>query len=169
MRLHGAQEKVLERYFKKVEMSRDVMRIVCLVCHAAVGGGSQQQWGTRKQLVVFTGNAGIGTRGGWGAKAVLQACRNVPPRSAPPPAKRSEHTKAEQDAKPTKPAEGKAVIDSVKSVIDTVKPTPSAPDSGNWMDQYTSAAMNLDSPRAHKNRGPPFFASIMAVVHWLGG
>ncbi|KAJ9525751.1 hypothetical protein QJQ45_003431 [Haematococcus lacustris] len=38
---------------------------------------SQQEWGTHKQLVVFFGNAGIGTRGGWGAKAVLQACRKV--------------------------------------------------------------------------------------------
>ncbi|KAJ9532095.1 hypothetical protein QJQ45_003811 [Haematococcus lacustris] len=38
---------------------------------------SQQEWGTRKQLVVFFGNAAIGTRGGWGAKAVLQACRKV--------------------------------------------------------------------------------------------
>ncbi|KAJ9510047.1 hypothetical protein QJQ45_011734 [Haematococcus lacustris] len=38
---------------------------------------SQQQWGARKQLVVFFGNAGIGNRGGWGAKAVLQACRKV--------------------------------------------------------------------------------------------
>ncbi|KAJ9517730.1 hypothetical protein QJQ45_004032 [Haematococcus lacustris] len=34
-------------------------------------------WGTRKQLVVFFAEAGIGTRGGWGAKAVLQACRKV--------------------------------------------------------------------------------------------
>ncbi|KAJ9520631.1 hypothetical protein QJQ45_007520 [Haematococcus lacustris] len=38
---------------------------------------SQQEWGTRKQLVVFFGNAGIGTRGGRGAKAVLQACHKV--------------------------------------------------------------------------------------------
>ncbi|KAJ9533017.1 hypothetical protein QJQ45_018112, partial [Haematococcus lacustris] len=46
---------------------------------------SQKRWGTRKHLVVFFGNAGIGTRGGWGAKAVLQsgvpnmglACRKV--------------------------------------------------------------------------------------------
>ncbi|KAJ9517231.1 hypothetical protein QJQ45_009157 [Haematococcus lacustris] len=38
---------------------------------------SQKRWGTRKQLVVFFGNASIGTRGGWGAKAVLQACRKV--------------------------------------------------------------------------------------------
>ncbi|KAJ9525815.1 hypothetical protein QJQ45_009316 [Haematococcus lacustris] len=62
MRLHGAQEKVLERYFKKLEEAASV---------------SQQEWGTRKQLVVFFGNAGIGTRGGWVAKAVLQACRKV--------------------------------------------------------------------------------------------
>ncbi|KAJ9517026.1 hypothetical protein QJQ45_009106 [Haematococcus lacustris] len=63
MRLHGAQEMVLERYFKKLEEEA-----------ASV---SQPEWGTRKQLVVFFGNAGIGTRDGWGAKAVLQACRKV--------------------------------------------------------------------------------------------
>ncbi|KAJ9508848.1 hypothetical protein QJQ45_028163 [Haematococcus lacustris] len=63
MRLHGAQEKVLERYFKKLEEEA-----------ASV---SQQEWGADKQLVVFFGNAGIGTRGGWGAKAALQACRKV--------------------------------------------------------------------------------------------
>ncbi|GFH28540.1 hypothetical protein HaLaN_27049 [Haematococcus lacustris] len=63
MRLHGAQEKVMERYFKKLEEEA-----------ASV---SQPEWGTPKQLVVFFGNAGIGTRGGWGAKAVLQACRKV--------------------------------------------------------------------------------------------
>ncbi|KAJ9534175.1 hypothetical protein QJQ45_002170 [Haematococcus lacustris] len=55
MRLHGAQEKLEEE----------------------AASVSQQQWEPRKQLVVFFGNAGIGTRGGWGAKAVLQACRKV--------------------------------------------------------------------------------------------
>ncbi|KAJ9530532.1 hypothetical protein QJQ45_012530 [Haematococcus lacustris] len=63
MRLHGAQEKVLERYLKELKEE------------AAIE--SQKWWGTHKQLVVFFGNAGIGTRGGWGAKAVLQACRKV--------------------------------------------------------------------------------------------
>ncbi|KAJ9507839.1 hypothetical protein QJQ45_019254 [Haematococcus lacustris] len=63
IRLNGAQEKVLERFFKKLDEEA-----------ASV---SQQQWGTRKQLVVFFGNACSGTRGGWGAKAVLQACRKV--------------------------------------------------------------------------------------------
>ncbi|KAJ9531419.1 hypothetical protein QJQ45_006869 [Haematococcus lacustris] len=76
MRLYGAQEKVLERYFKK-----DVMRIVCILCamqlEEEAAMVSQQRWGTRKQLVVFFGNAGISTLGGWGAKAVLQACRKV--------------------------------------------------------------------------------------------
>ncbi|KAJ9532090.1 hypothetical protein QJQ45_003805 [Haematococcus lacustris] len=76
MRLHGAQETVLERYFMK-----DVMRIVCILCamqlEEEAASVSQQEWGTRKQLVVFFGNAAIGTRGGWGAKAVLQACRKV--------------------------------------------------------------------------------------------
>ncbi|KAJ9519770.1 hypothetical protein QJQ45_013463 [Haematococcus lacustris] len=38
---------------------------------------SQQRWGARKQLVVFFGNAGLGTRGGWGTNAVLRACRKV--------------------------------------------------------------------------------------------
>ncbi|KAJ9530579.1 hypothetical protein QJQ45_012564 [Haematococcus lacustris] len=49
MRLYGAQEKVLERYFKKLEEE------------AAIE--SQKRWGTRKQLVVFFDNAGISTRG----------------------------------------------------------------------------------------------------------
>ncbi|GFH25032.1 uncharacterized protein HaLaN_22924, partial [Haematococcus lacustris] len=48
MRLHGAQERVLERYFNKLEEEA-----------ASV---SQQEWGTRKQLVVFFGSASIGTR-----------------------------------------------------------------------------------------------------------
>ncbi|GFH29288.1 hypothetical protein HaLaN_27924 [Haematococcus lacustris] len=38
---------------------------------------SQKRWGTCKQLVVFFRSACIGTRGAWGAKAVLQACRQV--------------------------------------------------------------------------------------------
>ncbi|GFH13108.1 hypothetical protein HaLaN_08921 [Haematococcus lacustris] len=38
MRLYGAQEKVLERYFKKLEEAAAMV--------------SQQWWGTRMQLVV---------------------------------------------------------------------------------------------------------------------
>ncbi|GFH17196.1 uncharacterized protein HaLaN_13775, partial [Haematococcus lacustris] len=62
MRLYGVQHKVLERYFKLEEEAAVV---------------SHQRWGTRKELVVFFGNAAIGTHGEWGAKAVLQACRKV--------------------------------------------------------------------------------------------
>ncbi|KAJ9506483.1 hypothetical protein QJQ45_004904 [Haematococcus lacustris] len=109
MRLHGAQERVLERYFMKVgvpkgrgdgagpqaddcptcdllgahvpSFAKDVIRFVCALCamqlEEEAASVSQQEWGTRKQLVVFFGSASIGTRGGWGAKAVLQACRKV--------------------------------------------------------------------------------------------
>ncbi|KAJ9512467.1 hypothetical protein QJQ45_013024 [Haematococcus lacustris] len=38
---------------------------------------SMQRHGRTKQLVVFFGAAGIGTRGGWGADAVLRACCKV--------------------------------------------------------------------------------------------
>ncbi|KAJ9533408.1 hypothetical protein QJQ45_026513, partial [Haematococcus lacustris] len=72
MRLHGAQEMVLERYFKKVGVPRCAMQL-----EEEAASVSLQEWGARKQLVVFFGNASIGTRGGWGAKAVLQACRKV--------------------------------------------------------------------------------------------
>ncbi|GFH07258.1 uncharacterized protein HaLaN_02038 [Haematococcus lacustris] len=48
-RLYSAQEKVLERYSKKLEEE------------AAIE--SQMRWRTRKQLVVFFGTAGMGTRG----------------------------------------------------------------------------------------------------------
>ncbi|KAJ9526271.1 hypothetical protein QJQ45_009740 [Haematococcus lacustris] len=40
---------------------------------------TQRLWGAHKQLFVFFGDAGIGTQGGWGATAVLQACRKAPP------------------------------------------------------------------------------------------
>ncbi|KAJ9522866.1 hypothetical protein QJQ45_023659 [Haematococcus lacustris] len=58
LRLYGAQKRVLKHCFKKARVS-------------------MKQWETRKQQVVFFGNASIGTQGGWGAKAVLQACRKV--------------------------------------------------------------------------------------------
>ncbi|KAJ9508555.1 hypothetical protein QJQ45_012092 [Haematococcus lacustris] len=57
------------------------MRIVCLVCHAAGGGGSQRVpagvGGPSSSWWCSLAAPGIGTRGGWGAKAVLQACRKV--------------------------------------------------------------------------------------------
>ncbi|KAJ9533483.1 hypothetical protein QJQ45_026525 [Haematococcus lacustris] len=52
LRLYGAQDRALEQFFKK-------------------------HHGRAKQLVVFFGAATIGTRGGWGADAVLRACCKV--------------------------------------------------------------------------------------------
>ncbi|GFH26525.1 hypothetical protein HaLaN_24690, partial [Haematococcus lacustris] len=49
MRLYGAQEKVQERYFKKLEEEAAMV--------------SQQRWGTRKQLVVFFGTQALAPRG----------------------------------------------------------------------------------------------------------
>ncbi|KAJ9510067.1 hypothetical protein QJQ45_011710 [Haematococcus lacustris] len=62
LRLYGAQDRALEQFFKKLEEMAEV---------------SMQRHGRAKQLVVFFGAATIGTGGGWGADAVLRACRKV--------------------------------------------------------------------------------------------
>ncbi|KAJ9531383.1 hypothetical protein QJQ45_006901 [Haematococcus lacustris] len=63
LRLYGAQDRTLEQFFKKLE--EDMAEV------------SMERHGRAKQLVVFFGAAGIGTRGGWGADAVLRACCNA--------------------------------------------------------------------------------------------
>ncbi|KAJ9514195.1 hypothetical protein QJQ45_002285 [Haematococcus lacustris] len=63
LRLYGAQDRTLEQFFKKLE--EDMAEV------------SMERHGHAKQLVVFFGAAGIGTGGGWGADAVLRACRKV--------------------------------------------------------------------------------------------
>ncbi|KAJ9513661.1 hypothetical protein QJQ45_015417 [Haematococcus lacustris] len=63
LRLYGAQDRTLERFFKKLEEEMAELSI--------------KRHGHAKQLVVFFGAASIGTRGGWGADAVLRACRKV--------------------------------------------------------------------------------------------
>ncbi|KAJ9514311.1 hypothetical protein QJQ45_012346 [Haematococcus lacustris] len=63
MRLYGAQDRTLEQFFKKLE--------------EGMAEVSMERHGHAKQLVVFFGAAGIGTGGGWGADAVLRACRKV--------------------------------------------------------------------------------------------
>ncbi|KAJ9505482.1 hypothetical protein QJQ45_028619 [Haematococcus lacustris] len=63
LRLYGAQDRTLEQFFKKLE--EDMAEV------------SIERHGRTKQLVVFFGAAGIGTRGGWGAGAVLRACCKV--------------------------------------------------------------------------------------------
>ncbi|KAJ9512128.1 hypothetical protein QJQ45_012711 [Haematococcus lacustris] len=63
LRLYGAQDRALEQFFNKLE--EDMAEV------------SMQRHGQAKQLVVFFGAATIGTGGGWGADAVLRACRKV--------------------------------------------------------------------------------------------
>ncbi|KAJ9507029.1 hypothetical protein QJQ45_004684 [Haematococcus lacustris] len=63
LRLYGAQDRALEQFFKKLE--EDMAEV------------SMERHGHAKQLVVFFGAARIGTRGGWGADAVLRACCKV--------------------------------------------------------------------------------------------
>ncbi|KAJ9521348.1 hypothetical protein QJQ45_001281 [Haematococcus lacustris] len=63
LRLYGAQDRALEQFFNKLE--EDMAEL------------SMKRHGSAKQLVVFFGAASIGTAGGWGADAVLRACRKV--------------------------------------------------------------------------------------------
>ncbi|KAJ9521186.1 hypothetical protein QJQ45_022913, partial [Haematococcus lacustris] len=63
LRLYGAQDRTLELFFKQLEEDMEEM--------------SMERHTRAKQLVVFFGAAGIGTRGGWGADAVLRACCKV--------------------------------------------------------------------------------------------
>ncbi|KAJ9513794.1 hypothetical protein QJQ45_020870 [Haematococcus lacustris] len=63
LRLYGAQDRALERFFNKLEEGMEEL--------------SMKRHGHAKQLVVFFGAATIGTAGGWGADAVLRACRKV--------------------------------------------------------------------------------------------
>ncbi|KAJ9509124.1 hypothetical protein QJQ45_001611 [Haematococcus lacustris] len=63
LRLYGAQDRALEQFCNKLE--EDMAEL------------SMERHKHAKQLVVFFGAANIGTGGGWGADAVLRACRKV--------------------------------------------------------------------------------------------
>ncbi|KAJ9527469.1 hypothetical protein QJQ45_025793 [Haematococcus lacustris] len=65
LRLYGAQDRALEQFFNKVRLEEGMAEL------------SMKRHGCAKQLVVFFGAATIGTGGGWGADAVLRACRKV--------------------------------------------------------------------------------------------
>ncbi|KAJ9527760.1 hypothetical protein QJQ45_000320 [Haematococcus lacustris] len=112
---------------------------------------SMERHGRAKQLVVFFGAAGIGTKGGWGAGAVLRACCKVPGNSqaaarpaasepgpsSPLPAKRSKRTKVEQPAEPTQPTKDKGT-----GTGKAAKAKP-APQPGRWLDRDCNAALNM--------------------------
>ncbi|KAJ9529259.1 hypothetical protein QJQ45_007924 [Haematococcus lacustris] len=63
LRLYGAQDRALEQFFNKLEEEMAEL--------------SMKRHNHAKQLVVFFGAATIDTGGGWGADAVLRACRKV--------------------------------------------------------------------------------------------
>ncbi|KAJ9511836.1 hypothetical protein QJQ45_004566 [Haematococcus lacustris] len=63
LRLYGAQDRALEQLFNKLEKGMAEL--------------SMKRHNRAKQMVVFFGAATIGTKGGWGADAVLRACRKV--------------------------------------------------------------------------------------------
>ncbi|KAJ9505619.1 hypothetical protein QJQ45_012208 [Haematococcus lacustris] len=99
---------------------------------------SMQGHGRAKQLVVFFGAAGIGTRvaprkppqAPRSSQDAPQPAASEPGPSTPLPAKRSKRTKAEPAAEPNK-AKGKAA---------KVKP---APQPGRWVDRDCNAALNM--------------------------
>ncbi|KAJ9512921.1 hypothetical protein QJQ45_029054 [Haematococcus lacustris] len=74
LRLYGAQDRTLEQFFNHP---------VCALCACPqleedMAEVAMERHGRAKQLVVFFGAASIGTRGGWGADAVLRAfCKVV--------------------------------------------------------------------------------------------
>ncbi|KAJ9527266.1 hypothetical protein QJQ45_025524 [Haematococcus lacustris] len=156
---------------KQMAVSTQEMFANPALCQA-MGQGSplqvrhaQQEWGTRKQLVVFFGNASIGTRGGWGAKAVLQACRKVVERA--------------NSGKPTDRVQGKVVtVDEfrtsrVSSILNSPQPCEEELDRskptrlegwkpksqatpgklGKWVDRDCNAALNLQ--RAGESKWHP--------------
>ncbi|KAJ9521826.1 hypothetical protein QJQ45_024690 [Haematococcus lacustris] len=63
LRLYGAQDRALEQFFR--ELKGDMAEM------------SMEHHGHAKQRVVFFAAASLGTRGGWGADAVLRACCKV--------------------------------------------------------------------------------------------
>ncbi|KAJ9523507.1 hypothetical protein QJQ45_007225 [Haematococcus lacustris] len=71
------------------------------------------------------------------SQAATQPAASKPGPSTPSPAKRSERTKAEQAAKPTKPTMGKG---KAQGKAAKVKP---APQPGRWLDRDCNAALNM--------------------------
>ncbi|KAJ9514204.1 hypothetical protein QJQ45_012179 [Haematococcus lacustris] len=130
---------------------------------------SQKRWGTRKQLVVFFGNAGNGTRGGWGAKAVLQACHKVVerPNSGKPtdrvPGKVvtvDEFRTSRVSSAMNSPQPCEAELDRSKPTrLKGWKPQPgqlhqaTPGDLGKWVDRDCNAALNLQ--RAGESKWRP--------------
>ncbi|KAJ9507960.1 hypothetical protein QJQ45_021287, partial [Haematococcus lacustris] len=146
LRLYGAQYRALEQFLKQKDMAEVFM----------------ERHGRAKQMVVFSGAAGIGTRRGWtlsqrrdqpvrgmmwcpvvaprkppqapcSSQAATQPAASEPGPSTPPPAERSKRTKAE----PHQPTKGKG-----KGLGKAAKAKP-APQPGRWLDRDCNAALNM--------------------------
>ncbi|KAJ9530995.1 hypothetical protein QJQ45_001004 [Haematococcus lacustris] len=143
------QRRRLEQLFEKLE---EGMAEVSMERHERV-----------QQLVVFFGMAGIGTRGGWGADAVLRACCKVVcrPRGTDQQrgreilvdefrtsrvssavngrqvSKRSKRTMVVQAAETTQPNKGTG-----KGKGNAAKAKPK-PQPGNWLDRDCNAALTM--------------------------
>ncbi|KAJ9506826.1 hypothetical protein QJQ45_030406, partial [Haematococcus lacustris] len=132
-------------------------------CHEAAIM-SQRWWSTRKQLVVLFGDAGTGTLGGWGTKAVLQACRKMverPTSSKPPdrlPGKvatvdefrTSQVSSAMHSPQPSWSQRFKALVRVLTWCPRLDQTTPG--DLGKWVDRDCDAALNLQRARGAQQR-----------------
>ncbi|KAJ9516276.1 hypothetical protein QJQ45_001107 [Haematococcus lacustris] len=128
---------------------------------------SQQEWGTRKQLVVFFGNAGIGTRGGVKGKVVtvdeFRTSRVSSILNSPQPCEEELDS-----SKPTRPEDWKPKPGQVQNRLlrsawsqrfevpvwglmwcpQLHQATPG--DLGKWVDRDCKAALNLQPARESK-------------------
>ncbi|KAJ9529755.1 hypothetical protein QJQ45_014533, partial [Haematococcus lacustris] len=147
LRLYGAQDRALEQFFNKLE--EDMAEL------------SMKRHNHAKQLVVFFGAATIGTGGGWGADAVLRACRKVVCRPRGPdqdggrvvlvdehrtsrvssavngkqPCEVELNTLTKRSKPAAEPPKGKGKGKAAKA--------KSAPQPGRWLDRDCNAALNM--------------------------
>ncbi|KAJ9523559.1 hypothetical protein QJQ45_007269 [Haematococcus lacustris] len=131
-----------------------------------------ERHGRAKQLVVFFGAAGIGSKGGWGADAVLRACCKVVCRprgtdqrrgrvvlvdelhtTRPPQAPRSNQEATQPaasepgsstplPAKRSKRTKAETAAEPTKGKGKAAKAKP-APQPGRWLDRDCNAALNM--------------------------
>ncbi|GFH22717.1 hypothetical protein HaLaN_20227 [Haematococcus lacustris] len=132
----------MEQFFKKVRVGRreEGSGTERWWLEEEVAEVSMQRHGQAKQLVVFFGAASIGTRGGWGADAVLRACCKWPHASPPRPhaAARQPHRQQPQSQGPALPCQPSAARLSQRQLSPTrprarlLKPSQHHSQAGGW-------------------------------------
>ncbi|KAJ9522096.1 hypothetical protein QJQ45_005185 [Haematococcus lacustris] len=144
LRLYGAQDRALGQFFKKLEEVAEV---------------SMEPRGCAKQLVVFFGAASIGTGGGWGANAVLQACCKVVCRPRGTDQRRGRvvlvdehrtsrpgsHTASAPGPSTPPPAKRSKRTKAEQAAEPKIKADRAklAPQPGRWLDRDCNAALNM--------------------------